>query len=246
MTKTNSGLIEYCKAQLGLPYWYGTFGQKASAALYEAKKKQYPKYYTAKDYPSQYGKRVHDCAGLIKGYLWSETPTSTPKYDPKTDYGATAFYSHCSKKGKMDTFDHVPGRLLFKASGSKMSHVGVYIGEGDLIVEAKGHSYGVVKTKLNDKWTHWGQCNLISEDSTPAPEPQPIPQPTPAPTSNNYIVKTNGSPLALRVAPRPKATLIVWMKNGSEVTVSGTNGSWSRTTYKGKTGWAYSKWLQKI
>jgi uncharacterized protein YraI len=36
------------------------------------------------------------------------------------------------------------------------------------------------------------------------------------------------------------------MPNGSKVTVSGTNGGWSRTTYKGKTGWAYSKWLTKI
>ena len=32
MTKTNAGLVEYCRAQLGLPYWYGTFGQTASAS----------------------------------------------------------------------------------------------------------------------------------------------------------------------------------------------------------------------
>ena len=78
MAKTNGGLVEYCKAQIGRPYWYGTFGNTASASLYEAKKKQYPKYYTAKDYASQYGQRVHDCAGLIKGYLWSATPDSPP------------------------------------------------------------------------------------------------------------------------------------------------------------------------
>ena len=32
--KTAKGLVEYAKAQLGLPYWYGTFGNIGTAALY--------------------------------------------------------------------------------------------------------------------------------------------------------------------------------------------------------------------
>ena len=77
--KTNYGLVAYAKAQLGLPYWYGTFGQIGTEALYTSKKKQWPKFYkwegTAYNnflLPST-SKRVHDCVGLIKGYLWSET-----------------------------------------------------------------------------------------------------------------------------------------------------------------------------
>ena len=27
MTKTNTGLVSYARANLGNPYWYGTFGQ---------------------------------------------------------------------------------------------------------------------------------------------------------------------------------------------------------------------------
>ncbi len=54
--KTNNGLVKYAKAQLGLPYWYGTFGQEATADLYEYKQKQYPRYYKSwDDFPSQYG-----------------------------------------------------------------------------------------------------------------------------------------------------------------------------------------------
>ena len=251
-SKTNKGLIEYCKAQVGRPYFYGTFGNKASRALYNQKKEQYPKFYTW-DYSSKYdGQRVHDCAGLIKGYLWSETPDSPPKYNAKEDYGATAFYQHCTKKGTLASFDRIPGRLVFKGTPSKMSHVGVYIGD-DRIIEAKGHAYGVIESRLDDKWTHWGQCNLIQEDAAPAPDPEPIPTPAPTPSpspapepaSNEYRVKTNGSPLALRRSPNPKGALICWMANGSKVTVSGTNGSWSRTTYKGMTGWAYTKWIAK-
>ncbi len=36
-TKTNTGLVKYAKAQLGLPYWYGTYGNTATEALYKAK-----------------------------------------------------------------------------------------------------------------------------------------------------------------------------------------------------------------
>ena len=83
--KTAKGLVSYANAQLGLPYWYGTFGQKATAELYAAKKKQYPELYKSwNDFPTQYGQRVHDCVGLIKGYLWSETATATPKSCART------------------------------------------------------------------------------------------------------------------------------------------------------------------
>ena len=73
MSKTNIGLVEYALAQLGKPYWWGTFGQTASAELLAQKRAQYPEYYTADDFKSQFGQRVHDCVGLIKGYLWRRT-----------------------------------------------------------------------------------------------------------------------------------------------------------------------------
>jgi len=252
MTKTNSGLVAYAKAQIGLPYWYGTYGQKASKALYEAKKKQYPKYYKAKDFPSQYGKRVHDCAGLIKGYLWSSSPTATPKYDAKTDYGATGFYSHAKHKGTISSFKKIDGQLVFKGSGSKMTHVGVYV--GGYVIEAKGHAYGVVKTKFNSSWTHWAQCNLIIDD-TSKPQPTPEPTPTPAPSPIKYKVKTkSGQPLALRESAKLSGKLIEWMPNGSEITVDGFvtgqevygSTSWAHATFKGKKGYCTATRLIKV
>lgn len=47
MSKTAKGLVEYARAQLGRPYWWGTFGQTACASLLAAKRKQYPGYYQA-------------------------------------------------------------------------------------------------------------------------------------------------------------------------------------------------------
>ena len=77
--KTGQGLAEYAIAQLGRPYWWGCFGQRADGALYAQTKKQYQGYYTAADFPSQYGQKVHDCVGLIKGYLWCGSPDGEPK-----------------------------------------------------------------------------------------------------------------------------------------------------------------------
>ena len=49
----NKEFASYCKSKEGCYYWFGTFGQKASRALYQEKKKQYPKYYTASDFEKQ-------------------------------------------------------------------------------------------------------------------------------------------------------------------------------------------------
>jgi len=158
MSKSAQGLVEYCEAQLGLPYWWGTFGQTATAQLYYEKKAQYPGYYTAGDFMNQIGKRVHDCVGMIKGYLWSATPTSNPVYTPSQDVNVPGLYAKCSKRGSISGMPDIPGVCVFMGS---LNHVGVYIGNGEAI-EARGHAYGVVKTKLNGRgWALWGMPDWI-------------------------------------------------------------------------------------
>lgn len=161
MSKTNTGLVAYVKAMVGNPYWYGCFGQTATKALYNAKKKQYPKYYEWSCPSSQLGKKVFDCVGLIKGYLWSSSITATPKYNASQDVSANGMYDKCKKKGRISSMPKVPGVLVFKSG-----HVGVYIGDGT-VVEAKGHKYGVIKSKLSaGGWINWGYCPWISYTTT--------------------------------------------------------------------------------
>lgn len=156
MEKTAKGLVEYVLAQLGRPYWYGTFGQAASKALYEQKKRQYPKQYTW-DYDGITAK-VHDCVGLIKAYLWGNGPEdANPVYDPAQDLSANMMRDACKTKGEMATMPEIPGVLVFYNN-----HMGVYIGNGE-VVEARGRKYGVIKTKLADRpWTSWGYCPYIT------------------------------------------------------------------------------------
>lgn len=159
MAKTAIGLVEYAKAQLGKPYWYGTFGQAASKELYEQKKKQYPNYYTT-PYNGTTAK-VHDCVGLIKGYLWCDSPTdNTPTYKAAQDISANQMRKACTKSGSISTIPELPGVLVFKDC-----HVGVYIGNGE-VIEARGRKYGVVKTKLSARpWTSWGYCLYITYEA---------------------------------------------------------------------------------
>jgi hypothetical protein len=57
----------------------------------------------------------------------------------------------------------VPGVLVFMNH-----HVGVYIGNGE-VIEAKGHAYGVIKSKLaNRGWVNWGYCPYITYEEQPA------------------------------------------------------------------------------
>lgn len=155
--KTAKGLVEYAIAQLGKPYWYGTYGQAASKSLYDYKKYQYPDYYWW-DYAGETEVKVHDCIGLIKGYIWSKSPTDNdPVYVKSQDKSDGGMYEICTKKGDISTMPEVPGTLVFMKG-----HVGVYIGDG-YVVEARGHAFGVVKTKLASRgWTKWGYCPYVT------------------------------------------------------------------------------------
>ena len=162
--KTNKGLVAYAKAQLGKPYWYGTFGQEGTASLLTYKQKQYPSYYTSGNMArcrTQYGEKVHDCVGLIKGYLWSDSNTDkTPRYNVNQDKSANGMYNVCKERGTIGTMPDIEGVLVFMDG-----HVGVYIG-GGYVIEAMNFKNGVVKTKLAGRgWKRWGKCPYITYES---------------------------------------------------------------------------------
>lgn len=159
MSKTAKGLVEYARAQLGRPYWWGTFGQTAGASLLAAKRKQYPGYYLAADFESQLGHKVHDCVGLIKGYRWCDGPEDgTPAYIGAQDVAVAGLYRQCGAKGDILSMPDEPGVCVFMGN---MGHVGVYIG-GGRVIEAMGHAYGVVETRLQGRgWAFWGKPDWI-------------------------------------------------------------------------------------
>ena len=110
---------------------------------------------TAKMQPDDY---ATDCQGLLDAYL---TYVQGEKTDVNADYN---YRKWCTGKGKTSEIErpYELGEAVFMAnSGGKMKHVGWICGfdvDGEpLVVEARGLSYGVVITRLEDRvWTHRG------------------------------------------------------------------------------------------
>ena len=186
--KNNNELVSYCHSLLdqGARYWFGCFGQVASESLYNTKAKQYPSAYKSartKQYKKDIAdkKIVTDCSGLIKGFMMMR-PNGQIKYDSKLDLSANAYYEKATEKGNIKDIPEIPGLAVWKSG-----HIGVYIGNGE-IIEARGFDYGVVKTTIKDRsFTKWLKIPGLEYSSIPAPAPEP--EPTPAPVVNKYTVK---------------------------------------------------------
>lgn len=180
MAKNNTGLVEYARAQLGKPYWFSAYGQLANAKVWAENKKRYPNYYSDKRKGIQKdrgdeGKKVHDCSGLIKGYMMSKSADMPAIYDGKYDLSADAMYKEASEKGTIDTIPEIAGLGLWKKG-----HVGIYILGGQEI-EARGFDYGVLQDAVkNTAFTHWFKIPFIdyeeASSSEPAPEAPEMPQ----------------------------------------------------------------------
>ena len=232
MAKTAKGLVKYVIAQLGKPYWCGTFGQAASKSLHAQKKKQYPEKYTW-DYDGTTAK-VHDCVGLIKGYLWCDGPEdTTPVYNAAQDLSANMMRDACTTKGAIGNMPDIPGVLVFFNN-----HVGVYIGGGE-IIEARGHAYGVIKTKLADRpWTSWGYCPYITYEEPKKEEPKQEAKPAGTITMNLPVLKRGAKGETVRAMQH------LLMGNGHDMEGYGADASFGGATERALKAYQTSKGLE--
>ena len=116
------------------------------------------------------GRRVFDCVGLIKCFLWHDYGPGNASYYGKTapDINADQMYSRADVKGSIDTIPDIPGLLVWQSG-----HIGIYIGGGQ-VIEATAKRWGsiggcVVKSQFINKsvamyrgtWTHWLRCPFL-------------------------------------------------------------------------------------
>lgn len=165
-TKNAADLVTYATyawdSQWG--YVWGTFGQVLTESLLQSKIQQYPSGVRDKEAlirEKWLGGRTVDCVGLIKSYGWLDPASMRINYGSNgmPDIGADAMYYNAQVKGSIDTIPEVPGLAVWHSG-----HIGVYIGNGE-VIEAMGTAYGVVKTKLNERnWTAWLEIPYIIYD----------------------------------------------------------------------------------
>lgn len=226
--RTAQNLATFCLQVVGTSYWMGTYGQRASRALYNQKKADYSQYYPPKSWTEasfvkDFGKPVTDCAGLPKWFLWSDNMTNkNPSYKSSEDFGATTFYNKCTSKGKIGTIPaEKVGICVFKGNDTTKTHMGIVVDNKGTVVEAKGHAYGTIKSTLSG-WDYWGKCHLIKYDAAP-------------PVKDQYTVVTQYQGLTVRKEPTTNSDKIDELAKGSTFIstniVEGEN-------IKGCTAWA--------
>lgn len=165
-TKNAADLVAYAEYawRSGWGYVWGSYGNLLTEASLQSLLRQYPEMvggYESIIRAKWLGGRTTDCVGLIKSYGWFDPDTQTIRYGTNgmPDVGANAMYHAATESGTIDTIPEVPGLAVWREG-----HIGVYIG-GGYVIEARGTSSGVVKTKLAERgFTHWLKIPYIRYD----------------------------------------------------------------------------------
>lgn len=249
----NEKIKAFVLEAVGCPYVYGATGQKCTAAYRRARMEQYPgsaeaikkncQVLSGKSttcYGCKYnGKKAYDCAQLTRfaaKAIGAEIPSGATSQWNKVDW---------AQKGALDSLPLHQVCFLYLERDGKMGHTGVYLGDGT-VIDARGHSAGVVHRKLDDvQWTHWAL--LKQQEIEPAPDKAPEKEET---NMSKYIV--TGTRLALRRSPSTSAPLVqrngrdVRMDTGTEIYGEPFNNEWAKVAYDGLTGYSMVKFLQLV
>lgn len=168
---TAAGLVDFVKGQVGQVYVWGGHGQynltdsqirRMDNSNANAQRSiDFIKKLKAKGVTTY---RCFDCSGLISRYFY--------------DLGLVPSKRNCNHLAGMCGEIHTPanvsaleaalrpGDLVFRKNSKKYYHVGVYIGDGQ-VVEAKGRDDGVVQRRLDagggGYWNRWGRLRLLEE-----------------------------------------------------------------------------------
>lgn len=158
-TKNSFDLVKWCENAYknGWGYVYGGYGQVCTKQYLDQQASLFPGNNEAggemrKVGEKWLGKRVCDCIGLIKSYAWynADSEEIVAGSNGFTDCGANSIWNNVTESGPISSMPETPGLAVWMDG-----HIGVYIGNGE-VIEAQGTAYGVVKTQLSGRgWTKW-------------------------------------------------------------------------------------------
>lgn len=220
------------KFQYALKNKWGYIYGAAGSVWTEAKQKAATRAQTVKYGKQWVGHYVADCSGLftwafheLGGYMYHGSDTMFKKYT--TASGAL-------KKGKRtDGQELKPGTAVFvwKEEDQKYGHVGLFIGNGE-VIEAASTQSGVIKSKVTEpKWEYWGELTGVSYN------PEPIPK---------GYAEVTGRRVALRKAPSTSAGIITRIDTGNRVKLEDPPPSdWDYVSFDGKKGYMMKSFLKE-
>lgn len=127
------------------------------------------KYESARKYGAKWiGHYVADCSGL---FTWAFAKLGGYMYHGSN----TIWRKYCTAQGKLnagkrtDGNELQPGTAVFTGNDADHPHIGLYVGNGN-VVEAAGTVSGVITTRVtNAKWKYWGELKGVSYAAPGAP-----------------------------------------------------------------------------
>ena len=150
------------------------------------------------------GHRVADCSGL---FAWAFQALGG-----SISHGSNSIWrSYCTETGRLEKGRRTdgkqlqPGTAVFTDVNGDKTHIGLYIGNGE-VIEASGTKAGVIKSSVeNSKWKCWGELKGVSyqdqgkgQDKKPEEmekhDPDLLPETTKRPTlrkgnKNKYVTQ---------------------------------------------------------
>jgi uncharacterized protein YgiM (DUF1202 family) len=121
--------------------------------------------------------------------------------------------------------------FVYNEKEKKRSHVGLYIGNGNVIEAASTQTCVVISKVTNAKWEEWGELQGVQYGGEPVPE-------------KGYAVVT-GKKVALRQEASTRAAVIMRIDTGETVKLEPEPDEWYCVSYKGKKGWMMKKFLKE-
>lgn len=154
-----SDLID--KFQFALNDHWGYIWGQWGAVWTQAKQNAASREMTIKYGSKWIGHRVADCSGLFR-WAYSELGEGIA-------HGSNSIFDrYCSAKGTLkkgkrtDGADLLPGTAVFTGDSKEHGHIGLFIGNGE-VIEAAGTEQGVIKSKVTaTKWTYWGELKAVN------------------------------------------------------------------------------------
>ncbi len=238
-----SKFIAYLKNQVGNVYVWGAQGETNISE--EWIKRRETSEINAQRAVKLWKKRVaegktplaaFDCSGLIVYFLMSNGLL-------KSDTSSRGLYELCKKL--VGRNELLPGDFVFRHNGTRIHHVGVYIGDGQ-VIEAKGRDEGVVLRGIDESgkgyWNRYGRFEPLFEEDD---------KKTAAAFPADYVY---GGATYVYLRKKPDSldsyNIIGQVNKGERILVLSIEEGWAdavKTVEGGYLrGFCYAAWLEKI
>ena len=234
-----SKVVEYAKSKIGCGYIWGATGQKCNQEL--IKRLVLNGHVNPNIAKKWIGKQVFDCAGLVA--------KAFQQVGIKLATGASSAWrkTKWESKGEISSLPKNKVCILYQHANGKMQHTGIYIGNGEYI-DSAGERIGVRKSKMPWRWTHWGipkEFYDVKEDKSSDKKDQDKPVPPGSFPFQAKVTATSGRTVNLRKSASTNAGIVLRIKLGETVTVTGEENDWYKVTYNSASGYMMKKFLNK-